>query len=178
MALAFGSRSGSRKSVSADPWRGGERPYRRPSIRGLSPVGGGVVHGAPRKSNSVNFSRSKIFGSLLFPVSLFHHTPRKTPSCKNPPINHLVICNLNRNFWHLKKCVNGSVHTSVNGFVNTLVNTFVHTSVHYTVNKFVNGSAYLLPFNGLPVVFSHCEQICSLYSVNSVHCGVHCIADR
>ena len=27
-------------------WRGGELPNRRPSIRGLSPVGGAVVHGA------------------------------------------------------------------------------------------------------------------------------------
>ena len=178
MALAFGSRSGSRKSVSADPWRGGERPYRRPSIRGLSPVGGGVVHGAPRKINTVNFSRSKISGSLLFPVSLFHHTPRKTSSCTKSIINHCVSCYLYCVFWRLKNFVNGSVHTYVNGFVNTLVNTFVHTSVHYTVNRCVNGSAYLLPINGLAVVFSRCEQICSLYSVNTVHCGVHCIEDR
>ena len=35
-----------KKSFSADPWRGGELPYRRPSIRGLPPVGGAVVHGA------------------------------------------------------------------------------------------------------------------------------------
>ena len=148
---------------------GNARTVGRPS--GACPLWAGAL--STERSEQLTlliFSVSKFLGSLLFPVSLFYHTPRKTPSCKNTPINHLVICNLNRIFWHLKKCVNG--------FVNTLVNTFVHTSVHYTVNKFVNGSAYLLPFNGLPVVFSHCEQICSLYSVNSVHCGVHCIADR
>ena len=45
--LGSGSGSGSKKSLRADPWRGGELPNRRPSIRGLPPVGGAVVHGAP-----------------------------------------------------------------------------------------------------------------------------------
>lgn len=142
---------------------GNARTVGRPS--GACPLWAGALSTErPEKLTLLIFSGSKIFGSLLFPVSLFHHTPRKTSSCTKLHINHWFSCYLYRVFWRLKKIVNGSVHTSVNGFVNTLVNTFVHTSVHYTVNKLVNGSAYLLPINGLSVVFSRCEQICSLYS--------------
>ena len=138
---------------------GNARTVGRPS--GACPLWAGALSTErSEKLTLLIFSGSEFIGPLLFPVSLFHHTPRKTSPCKKSIINHSVSLYLCRVFWRLKKIVNGSVHTSVNGFVNTLVNTFVHTSVHYTVNKFVNGSAYLLPFNGLPVVFSRCEQIC------------------
>ena len=44
--LRFGFGSGLKKKALARILGGGELPNRRPSIRGLPPVGGAVVHGA------------------------------------------------------------------------------------------------------------------------------------